>query len=201
MSIIMRATLHDHAPNTYNEQWPGGKMRFAVLDSQAIAHNGLAASARVGTLDGTERDFPGNRSPARWKLVCRPKRKSSRQATRCASSADPVAHRFSTKPTALQALRQLVLPLKECRMQSAVGRSGCGMLCDLRVLGAVSGDHQHDVIQRNGFQRPALQQFVEDVFRLALGSGDPVSQGVEHVLRPGVECPVIAGNIVCPESL
>src|SRR6478672_2212233 len=25
MSIIMRATLHDHAPNTYYGQWPGGK--------------------------------------------------------------------------------------------------------------------------------------------------------------------------------
>jgi hypothetical protein len=25
MSMIMRATLHDHAPNTYYGQWPEGK--------------------------------------------------------------------------------------------------------------------------------------------------------------------------------
>jgi len=25
MRKIMRATLHDHAPNTYYGQWPGGK--------------------------------------------------------------------------------------------------------------------------------------------------------------------------------
>src|SRR5690348_11708089 len=39
-----------------------------------------------------------------------------------------------SKATALQALRQLVLPLKERRMQSAVGRSGRGVLCDLRIF-------------------------------------------------------------------
>ena len=31
MIIIMRATLHDLAPNTYYGQWPGGKPLFAGL--------------------------------------------------------------------------------------------------------------------------------------------------------------------------
>jgi hypothetical protein len=33
MSIIMRATLHDHAPNTYYGQWPAKKALFAGLGS------------------------------------------------------------------------------------------------------------------------------------------------------------------------
>jgi hypothetical protein len=75
MSIIMRATLHDDAPNTYYGQWPGEKPLFAGLESPAIAHNELAASAGFVAFDVPERDFPGNRSPARWKFACRPKRK------------------------------------------------------------------------------------------------------------------------------
>jgi hypothetical protein len=39
----------------------------------AIVHNELAASARFVTFDVPERDFPGNRSLAGWKFVCRPK--------------------------------------------------------------------------------------------------------------------------------
>jgi hypothetical protein len=75
MIIIMRATLHDHAPNTYYGQWPGGKALFPDFDSPAIAHNELAASAGFVTFDVPKRDFPGNRSPPRWKFVYRPKRK------------------------------------------------------------------------------------------------------------------------------
>jgi hypothetical protein len=75
MIIIMRATLHDHAPNTYYGQWPGKKALFAGLKSPAIAHNELAASAGFVAFDVPERDFPGNRSPLRWKFACRPKRK------------------------------------------------------------------------------------------------------------------------------
>jgi len=75
MSIIMRATLHDHAPNTYYGQWPGGKALFAGLESPAIAHNELVASARFVTFDVPERDFSGNRWPPRWKFVRRSKRK------------------------------------------------------------------------------------------------------------------------------
>jgi len=44
----MGATLHDHAPNTYYGQWPGEKALFPGLESPAIAHNELAASARFG---------------------------------------------------------------------------------------------------------------------------------------------------------
>jgi hypothetical protein len=44
--IIMRATLHDHAPNAYYGQWPGEKPLFPGLESPAIAHSELAASAR-----------------------------------------------------------------------------------------------------------------------------------------------------------
>src|SRR6185437_17097993 len=45
------------------------------LASPAIDHNELVASARSVTFDVQERDFPTNRSPPRWKFVCRPKRK------------------------------------------------------------------------------------------------------------------------------
>jgi hypothetical protein len=71
----MRATLHDRAPNTYYGQWPGEKPLFAGLESSAIAQSALGASAGVVTFDVRERDFPGNRSPPRWKFPCRPERK------------------------------------------------------------------------------------------------------------------------------
>jgi hypothetical protein len=71
----MRATLHDPAPSTYYGQWPGKKALFPGLESPAIAHNELVASTGVVTFDVPERDFPGNRSPPRWKFVRRPKRK------------------------------------------------------------------------------------------------------------------------------
>jgi len=77
MRKIMRATLHDHAPNTYYGHWPGEKPLFPGLEAPAIAHNALAASAGFGTFDAPERDFPGNRSPPRWKFVCHQKRKIS----------------------------------------------------------------------------------------------------------------------------
>src|SRR5690349_8357901 len=96
MRKIMRATLHDHAPNTYYGQWPGEKPLFPGLESPAIAHNELVASAEFVTFDVPERDFRGNRSPPRWKFVWRPKRKSARQAKGRASS-DKAAHRFSLK--------------------------------------------------------------------------------------------------------
>jgi len=50
---------------TYYGQWPEEKPLFAALESPAIAHNELAASARFATFDVPERDFPGNRSPPR----------------------------------------------------------------------------------------------------------------------------------------
>jgi hypothetical protein len=73
--IIMRATLHDHAPNTYYGQWPGERPLFSGLESPAIALNELVARARFVAFDVPARDFPGNRSPPRWKFVSRPQRK------------------------------------------------------------------------------------------------------------------------------
>jgi len=70
------------------------KPLFPGLESPAIAHNELAASARFVTFDVPERDFPGNRSPPRWKFVCRPKRKNARQVKWRAFSDDHAAHRF-----------------------------------------------------------------------------------------------------------
>jgi hypothetical protein len=60
---------------SYYGQWPGKKALFAGLESAAIAHNELAASARFVAFDVPERDFPGNRSLLCWKFLCRPKRK------------------------------------------------------------------------------------------------------------------------------
>jgi hypothetical protein len=56
----------------------GEKPLFAGFESPAIAHHELVASARFGTFDVPERDFPGNRSPLRWKFLCRPKKKNLR---------------------------------------------------------------------------------------------------------------------------
>jgi len=50
MSIIMRAILRDHVSNAYYGQWPMEKLRFPGLESPAIAHNELAASAGFGTV-------------------------------------------------------------------------------------------------------------------------------------------------------
>jgi hypothetical protein len=47
---------------------------FAGLQSPAIAHNEFVASARYVTLGVAARDFPGNRSPPRWKFASRPKK-------------------------------------------------------------------------------------------------------------------------------
>jgi hypothetical protein len=50
----MRATLHDHAPNTYYGQWPQEKPLFAGLEPPAIAHNELVARAKFPTFDVPE---------------------------------------------------------------------------------------------------------------------------------------------------
>src|SRR5689334_19542484 len=96
MRKIMRAILHDRAPNTYSGQWTGVKAAVCGSRAPAIAHNELVASARFVSFDGPERDFPANRSPPRWKLVCRPKEKSACQAKGRAST-DKAAHRFHLK--------------------------------------------------------------------------------------------------------
>src|SRR6185312_4578575 len=75
MSKIMRATLHDRAPNTYYGQWPGERPLFPGLESPANAHHELAARAGFVAFGVRSEDFPGNRSPPRWKFVSRPQRK------------------------------------------------------------------------------------------------------------------------------
>jgi hypothetical protein len=82
MIIMMRATLHDRAPNTYYGQWPGKKPLLPGLEAPAIAHHELAPRAGFMTSDGPERDFPGNRSAPRRKFMCRPKRKNLRTRRR-----------------------------------------------------------------------------------------------------------------------
>src|SRR3954470_17475639 len=73
--IIMRTTLQDHAPITYYGQWLAKNAGKHPAKPGAIARNELVASARFAPFDGAERDFPGNRPPAGWKFVRRPKRK------------------------------------------------------------------------------------------------------------------------------
>src|SRR5579864_8149291 len=53
---------------------PGEKPLFADLEPLAIAHNEPAASTGFEAFDVPARDFPGNRSPSRWRFTCRPKR-------------------------------------------------------------------------------------------------------------------------------
>jgi hypothetical protein len=66
----------------------GEKALFPGLESPAIAHNELAASAGFVAFDVPERDSPGNHSPPRWKFVYGPKRKSARLAKWRASGDD-----------------------------------------------------------------------------------------------------------------
>ena len=140
----MRATLHDHAPNNYYGQWPGGKGSVCGARIAAIAHNGLAASARFVAFDVPERDFPGNRSPPRWKFVCRPKRKSARLA-KWRVQRRPRRSPFPSKATALLALGQVALDQR---------RDFVCMGADEIVVAAL-----HDMKLRVG---QALQQMLPD---------------------------------------
>jgi hypothetical protein len=89
----MRTTLHDRAPNTYYGHWLAKNARKHAAKRGAIAHNETVASPGVAPFGVTERDFPGNRSPARWKFASRPKVKI------CA----PGEGRFQRRPTPLTA--------------------------------------------------------------------------------------------------
>src|SRR5689334_13344974 len=113
MRKIMRATLHDHAPNTYYGQWPGEKPLFPGLESPAIAHDELVASARVRAFDVPERDFPGNHWPPRCKFVCRPKRKSARQTKVARSQRRPREGRYPSS--------KLVTPNRPARSNAGSG--------------------------------------------------------------------------------
>src|SRR4051812_30705972 len=95
--IIMRTTLHDPAPNTYYGQWLGKNAGKHPAKPGAIAHNEVVASARVATFDVAERDFPTNRSLARWKFIGRPKGKIRQPGEGPAARDDHAAHRFYPK--------------------------------------------------------------------------------------------------------
>jgi hypothetical protein len=88
MIIIMRATLHDHAPNTYYGQWLAQNAGKHATKWGAIARNELVAGPGVVTFDVAERVFSENSSPARWKFVCRPKKNPRARAKWRASSDD-----------------------------------------------------------------------------------------------------------------
>src|SRR3954464_11590317 len=91
--MVMRATLHDHAPNPYYGQWRAQNAGKHAAKPGAIARNEPVASPGVAPFDGAQRDFPGNRSPASWKLISRPKRKN----LRARPSALPACGRESTR--------------------------------------------------------------------------------------------------------
>jgi hypothetical protein len=76
----MRATLHDPTPNTYYGQWLVSLRPKTREMLRSIVHHERAASVGFVAFGAAARDFPGNRSPVRWKFVCRPKRKSARLA-------------------------------------------------------------------------------------------------------------------------
>src|SRR6185437_12196860 len=75
------------------------KPLFADLEAPAIAHDERVARARFVTFSVPERDFPRNRSPLRWKFVCRPKRKV------CAPSGVAKQQRSSPPSSCLPRLR------------------------------------------------------------------------------------------------
>jgi hypothetical protein len=95
----MRTTLHDRAPNTYYGQWLAKNAGKHAAKRGAIARNEPVASPGVAPFDAAPRDFPGNRSPARWKFVCRSKGKICAPGD-VRSSGDHAAHRsFEAKPS------------------------------------------------------------------------------------------------------
>jgi hypothetical protein len=49
--IIMRATLHRRASNTYYGQWPREKASVYGIESRSIAHNGVGARTEVAAFD------------------------------------------------------------------------------------------------------------------------------------------------------
>jgi len=93
----MRATLHDHAPNTYYGQWPGEKPLFAGLESPANAHHELAASAGVVNFDVPEWGFPRESLGAALEICVSTKKEKSARLASGASSDDHAAHRFHLK--------------------------------------------------------------------------------------------------------
>jgi hypothetical protein len=82
MIIIMRATLHDHAPNTYYGQWLRCFSSKRGRESRSIARNELAASARVGAFGWSGARFPRESLAAVPEISVSTKKKN-RRAWRC----------------------------------------------------------------------------------------------------------------------
>ena len=97
MSIIMRAILHDYAPNTYYGQWREKKPLFAGSN-----HRPLPIMSSLRAPDSGPLMFHSEISQkiARRRvgnLCLDQKEKSARQAKWRASSDDHAAHRFHLK--------------------------------------------------------------------------------------------------------
>lgn len=73
--MIMCTTLHHCGPNTYCVVGNGSRKKplFPRLESEANAHNGVAARTGFGAFDARERDFPRNRAMVRRRVTFRPK--------------------------------------------------------------------------------------------------------------------------------
>jgi hypothetical protein len=94
MSIFMRATLHDDAPNTYYGQWPGKSRCFRASDrpplpivSSLRAPDSGSLTFRSEISQGIARHRVGN-------LCVDQKEKYAPQSKSRASSDDHAAHRF-----------------------------------------------------------------------------------------------------------
>src|SRR5579883_3567160 len=81
----MRATLHDHVPNTYYGQWRKGKAAFSKLRIALHCPSRARRERGVVTFDVPEPDFPANPSRLRRKFLCRPKKKKSARLARAGS--------------------------------------------------------------------------------------------------------------------
>jgi len=74
MNMIMRATLHQRASNTYYGQWPRSKGAVCCIESPAIAHNELVARAESAPC-GVAREIPWEIAARRAANLCFDRRK------------------------------------------------------------------------------------------------------------------------------
>ncbi|MBN9085985.1 MAG: hypothetical protein J0J01_03665 [Reyranella sp.] len=75
--IIMRATLHHGAPNTYYGQWPRASSKEYRSNKRSIARIEAAASAGIVALSIASAISQENRAPTHRKFMVRPKEKSA----------------------------------------------------------------------------------------------------------------------------
>ena len=83
MSMIMGATLHDRAPNTYYGQWLSKSARKHAAKMGTIARNEFAVSTGVATLDVLGARFLGESLAGASEISVSAKKKYARQA-KCA---------------------------------------------------------------------------------------------------------------------